>query len=90
VCGLYANMQYNFSAWANASVSGNSVQLSVSNFNGTSTAASPTITSSTYSPVLVSFTTGPSNTCATVAVKQPAGSSATYVDDLSLALASPQ
>jgi hypothetical protein len=90
VCGLYPNMQYNFSAWANASLSGNSVQLSVSNFNGTSTATSPSITNTTYTPVLVSFTTGSTNTCATVAVTQPTGSSATYVDDLSLALASPQ
>lgn len=90
VCGLYPNMQYNFSAWATAGTSGNSVQLSVSNFNGTSTATSPSITSTTYSPLFVSFTTGPSNTCATVTVKQPAGSSATYVDDLSLAIASPQ
>ena len=81
VTGLSPNTTYKFGGYAKVSASGESVSIGVKNYGGTAVAVP--ITSTTYSFGSVTFTTGASNTNATLYFYKPL-SGTVYGDDFYL------
>ncbi|MET9617852.1 RICIN domain-containing protein [Kitasatospora indigofera] len=81
VTGLSPNTTYTFSGWVRAD-SGKSTSLGVKNYGGTQVTAHVTATGWTLASD--TFTTGPTNTSATVYCYLPSASATSACDDLSL------
>ncbi|MEI9999844.1 MAG: carbohydrate binding domain-containing protein [Verrucomicrobiota bacterium] len=81
VTGLTPNTAYTCTGWLEVATPGQYVYLGAKDFGGTS--VSQSVISSTYTQATVTFTTGPTNTSATIFVYQ-SGTDAAYCDDLSL------
>lgn len=81
VTGLSPNTSYTFSGWVRAD-SGSSVSFGVKNYGGTQVTAHSTATG--WTPESDQFTTGASNTSATVFCYLPSASATGTCDDLTL------
>lgn len=79
VVTLSPNTTYTLTGFAKTASSSEPVQIGVKNFGGTEQYV--TITSTTYSQGSITFTTGASNTSATIYIYKPSGSGAAYGDD---------
>lgn len=83
VSGLRPNTTYHFSGWCKLANAQNVVAIGAKNFGGTN--ANISFSSTTYEQKSFSFTTGASNTTATIFIyKAPGGSGIDYGDDLQL------
>ncbi len=82
VDGLKPNTSYEFSAWAKIAQPGEFMRLTVSGYGGPE--KSVQMRSSDYEQSTLDFTTGPTTTSARVIFWKDGGTSAAYVDDLSL------
>jgi hypothetical protein len=81
VAGLTPNTTYTCTGWLKVAVAGQGVYLIAQNFGGTAVSKSATTTA--YTQVTITFTTGASNTSAEILVYE-SGAGAAYCDDLSL------
>jgi hypothetical protein len=77
---LSPNTTYALSGWLKTAVASEAVYIGVKDFGGTEISMS--VSSTTYSPAGVTFTTGSSNTTATIYIYKLGGSNAGYGDDL--------
>ncbi len=82
VSGLAANHTYTLTGWVKSSNGSDAIYVGVKNYGGTETSRSAT--SSNYTQVSVTFTTGSSSTAATIYCWKNAGGAASYCDDFSL------
>ncbi|SFT05706.1 carbohydrate-binding protein [Paenibacillus sp. BC26] len=93
ITGLQPNTRYQAAAYMrmDQAVAGSSVSLTVENFGGASVTPQ-TVTSTTWpmSHPVVTFTTGPNNTIATIKLYKDSGTAnAAFIDDVSLVTAAP-
>jgi len=83
VTGLTANTTYQLQGFAKSSVAGQCIYLGVKNFGGTE--ARTCLSATSYTGGTVTFTTGASNTSATVYLWNPSTNTATgYADDVTV------
>lgn len=93
VCGLQPGATYLFGAWGMLSAAGDGAHILVENFDSSGTTLQSSLTTTSYAPYFLTFTMGPSNTCATFHLTEDAlasGSPGIFFDDASLVLASPR
>ncbi|AEK46516.1 hypothetical protein DV26_41310 [Amycolatopsis mediterranei] len=82
VYGLASNRTYTLTGWVKSSNGSDAVYVGVKNYGGTET--SIPATSSTYTRISVTFTTGSGSTSATIYCWKNGGSAASYCDDFSV------
>ena len=82
ISGLSAGTTYTLSGWAKVTASGENVYIGIKNFGGTETSVA--INSTAYAQGSLSFTTGASNTSATIYCYKLSGSGVAYCDDFSV------
>ena len=82
ISGLSASTTYTLSGWAKVTASGENVYIGIKNFGGTETSVA--INSTAYAQGSLSFTTGASNTSATIYCYKLSGSGVAYCDDFSV------
>ncbi len=82
ISGLKPNTTYTFTAWVKSSSVSNPVYIGAKNFGGTNVSVSTT--SSTYTKLSVTFTTGTSSTSALIYLYQVSSKYYGYGDDFSL------
>lgn len=82
VNGLLPNTTYTLSGWGKVDTSGQTVSIGVKNFGGTET--SQLISTTSYSQVSITFTTGSSSTSATIYFYRSSGTGYAYGDDFSV------
>jgi hypothetical protein len=82
ISGLTANHTYTLTGWVRSSNGSDAIYVGVKNYGGTET--NNAITSSTYTQVRVTFTTGSGNTSADIYCWKNGGSAASYCDDFSV------
>ena len=83
--GLSPNTTYTFRGWIKAGTSGNSAYIYAKNFGGSEVLSSP-VTSTNYTQVNITFTTGASSTTAEIGLwrNTSAGSGDVFADDFEL------
>ena len=84
VTGLSPNATYMFSGWEEVDSSGGAVSLSAADYDSSGSSVSQSISSTSYSPAAVMFTTGPSVTTATLTVSKSTTVGNAYGDDFVL------
>ena len=82
--GLSPNSTYTFSGWVEVTNPGDSVSISASSYDSMGSVVSSPVISTSYTPTSVTFTTGPSDTTAIVAVSKSVGGGTAYADDFVL------
>lgn len=82
VINVQPNTTYELKAWAKSGVSGSPVMIGVKNYGGAQ--QSQTTSSTGYTQLAVTFTTGASNTNATIFVYKPSGTGTSYADDFTI------
>jgi Fe-S cluster biosynthesis and repair protein YggX len=82
VTGLAPNTTYELSAWARVGSSGENITIGVKNYGGSELSTATTNTS--YSRVVVTFTTGASNSSAEIYMWKASGSGSAWSDDFSV------
>ncbi len=80
ISGLSPNTTYTLSGWAKVNASGVTASIGVKNYGGTQTGR--TVSATTYTQVSLTFTTGPTNTTATIYCAKATSSGAIFCDDL--------
>lgn len=83
VAGLLPNTSYTLTAWGKVATSGEQLQIGVKAYSG-SAGVYQTLTSTSYTQVTVTFTTGATNTSARITLYKTTGSGAAYGDDYTL------
>lgn len=86
ITGLAPETNYVFSGWAKVATAGEDVTLGAKNVDAAGTQTTLHVTSASYQLGLANFTTGATNTTATVFCYKYAGGGAGYCDDLSVGL----
>lgn len=82
VTGLTPNTKYTLTGWAKVSTAGDNVAIGVRDYGGTETFQ--TTTSTNYTPLSITFTTGATNTSTRIYIWKNSGTSNTYGDDFQL------
>ena len=82
--GLSPNATYTFSGWGEVDSSGGAVSLSATDYDSSGSSVSQSISSTSYTPAAVMFTTGPSTTTATLTVAKSTTVGNAYGDDFVL------
>ncbi len=82
VSGLASSHTYTLTGWVKLSNGSDAIYVGVKNYGGTET--NNFTTSSTYTQISITFTTGASNTSANIYCWKNGGSAASYCDDFSL------
>jgi len=82
ITGLQPNTTYALTGWIKNANAGDAAYLGVKNFGGSET--NQAVTGSSYSQTAVTFTTGPTDTTATVYIRKDAGTAFSYADDIQL------
>jgi hypothetical protein len=82
VINVLPNTTYTVSGYAKTASSSEPVRIGVKNYGGADT--STQITSTTYTQGTVTFTTGSTNTSATIYVYKPSGSNSAWADDIAV------
>jgi hypothetical protein len=89
VSGLSANTTYRVQTYAFVVTAGEQATVSASGFGGTTVSATVTWTNYSIGSNLIEFTTGASNTSATISFTKTTGSGSAYADDFALSRHSP-
>jgi len=84
ISGLSVNTTYTLVGWAKVSASGVEARIGVKNFGGTE--INQAVTSTTYGQGTVNFTTGASNTTATIYCWKPTTTGTIYCDDFTVSV----
>ncbi len=82
ISGLSSSHTYTLTGWVKSSNGSDAIYVGVKNYGGTET--NNFTTSSTYTQITVTFTTGSSNTSADIYCWKNGGSAASYCDDFSV------
>jgi Carbohydrate binding domain/Right handed beta helix region len=82
ISGLASSHTYTLTGWVKSSNSSDAIYVGVKNYGGAETNNSTT--SSTYTRISITFTTGSSNTSAQIYCWKNGGSAASYCDDFSV------